>query len=68
MRILRSDEFDYEALARRVAERRRELAAEIERAEKKLANPGFRDKAPADVVAAEEEKLASYRRQHEALT
>jgi valyl-tRNA synthetase len=67
VRILASDEFDHEALARRFEERRRELDAEIERVEKKLANPGFRDKAPPDVVAAEREKLDGYRHEREAL-
>ena len=67
VRILASDEFDHAALARRIAERRRELEEEIARAEKKLANPGFRDKAPADVVEAEQAKLDAYRREREAL-
>ena len=37
------------------------LAAEIKRAESKLANPGFVDKAPANVVGEEKEKLAKYK-------
>jgi len=38
------------------------LEAEVSRAEKKLANPGFVERAAADVVAAEREKLDAYRR------
>ncbi|MGD1067731.1 MAG: hypothetical protein ABR975_13025, partial [Vulcanimicrobiaceae bacterium] len=38
------------------------LEAEVSRAEKKLANPGFVERAAADVVAAEREKLDGYRR------
>jgi valyl-tRNA synthetase len=41
------------------------LEAEIARAEKKLANPGFVERAAPDVVAAEREKLDSYRRDHD---
>ncbi|MGI6357435.1 MAG: valine--tRNA ligase [Bacillota bacterium] len=36
------------------------LRAEVERGQKKLANPGFVNKAPADVVAKEREKLADW--------
>jgi valyl-tRNA synthetase len=68
IRILPSDDFDHDALAARVDARRRELESEIARAEQKLANPGFRDKAPADVVAAEEQKLEAFRHEHEALS
>jgi valyl-tRNA synthetase len=48
------------------AERSR-LQAEIARAEQKLANDGFVEKAPAEVVEAEREKLARYRRELDAL-
>ena len=37
------------------------------RGEKKLANRGFVDKAPAEVVQEEREKLDSYRRELESL-
>ena len=44
------------------AERDR-LRLEIERAEGMLANERFVQKAPADIVAAEREKLERYRRE-----
>ena len=43
------------------------LRGEIERAEKMLANARFVERAPAEVVEAEREKLARYRRELEAL-
>jgi valyl-tRNA synthetase len=43
------------------------LRGEIERSERMLANDGFVAKAPAEVVEAEREKLARYRRQLDAL-
>jgi valyl-tRNA synthetase len=48
------------------AERER-LRKEIARAEKMLGNPGFTAKAPAEVVAAEREKLERYRRELDAI-
>jgi valyl-tRNA synthetase len=48
------------------AERSR-LQAEIARAEQKLGNDRFVEKAPAEVVEAEREKLARYRRELDAL-
>ncbi|MDX6512111.1 MAG: valyl-tRNA synthetase, partial [Gaiellaceae bacterium] len=48
------------------AERER-LRSEITRAERMLGNERFVAKAPADVVDAEREKLARYRRELEAL-
>ena len=48
-------------------QQRTRLEAEIARAEGKLANRGFVDKAPAQVVEAEREKLARLRRELEAL-
>jgi valyl-tRNA synthetase len=44
------------------------LRQEIARAEGMLANPNFVERAPSDVVEAEREKLARYRRELEALT
>ena len=38
------------------------LESEVERSEKKLANPGFIAKASPDIIAAEREKLEQYRR------
>jgi valyl-tRNA synthetase len=49
------------------AERER-LRKEIERAEKMLANERFVANAPADVVEAEREKLARYRRELDAIS
>jgi valyl-tRNA synthetase len=44
------------------------LRNEVARAERMLANPNFVERAPADVVEAEREKLARYRRELEALS
>ena len=44
------------------------LRKEIARAEGLLANAGFTERAPADVVEAEREKLARYRRELDALS
>jgi valyl-tRNA synthetase len=65
--ILASEEVDAEQVRRRIEERRRTLRGEVERAERKLANSGFVENAPADVVEAEREKLASYRSELEEL-
>ncbi|HEY5318534.1 MAG TPA: valine--tRNA ligase [Solirubrobacteraceae bacterium] len=56
--ILPTDELDAGAAEAKRAGRRKKLAAEIERAQAKLANDGFVAKAPPHVVAAEREKLA----------
>ncbi|MHB8656475.1 MAG: valine--tRNA ligase [Solirubrobacteraceae bacterium] len=52
---------------RKRAALRRRLEDEIERCERKLANRGFVDKAPAQVVQAEREKLERLRADVEAL-
>ncbi len=65
--ILPSDEVDLEAASRKRAAKRAELEAEIERAERKLANAGFVGKAPPAVVEAERAKLESLRAELEAL-
>jgi valyl-tRNA synthetase len=65
--ILPSDDVDLEGAERRLAAARAKLEAEIERAERKLANQGFVDKAPPDVVGAERDKLARLRAELEAL-
>jgi len=57
--LLASDAVDAEAEARRTAQRRETLDAEVARARSKLAKPGFVDKAPAPVVQAERDKLAA---------
>jgi valyl-tRNA synthetase len=59
--VLPSDAFDAEAAAQRIAARRAGLAAEIERAERKLANEKFVERAPAAVVDEERRKLEEYR-------
>ncbi|HEV3230177.1 MAG TPA: class I tRNA ligase family protein, partial [Solirubrobacteraceae bacterium] len=58
---------DLEAARNRREARRRSLESDIERAERKLANREFVEKAPAAVVEAERAKLASLRAQLEAL-
>jgi valyl-tRNA synthetase len=65
--MLPSDAVDLGAAARRIEERRAWLAAEIERAERKLANDGFVAKAPEAVVQAERDKLARLREERDAL-
>lgn len=64
--ILESGDVDLGAAERRLEERRGTLRSEIERAEKKLANPGFVAKAPPAVVEAERAKLERLRRELEA--
>jgi valyl-tRNA synthetase len=65
--ILTSDAVDAEEARRRIDERRETLRAEVNRAERKLANEGFVAKAPQDVVDAEREKLDGYRAELEEL-
>ncbi len=47
--------------ARRRTEQVRKLRQEVERSEGKLANPGFVEKAPAELVQQERDKLERYR-------
>jgi len=65
--ILPSEDVDLEGAERRLAAQRAKLEAEIERAERKLANAGFVDKAPAEVVQAERDKLARLREELDTL-
>jgi valyl-tRNA synthetase len=65
--LLASEHVDLEAAERKRAARRAKLEAEIERAERKLANQGFVAKAPPQVVQAEREKLERVRAELEAL-
>jgi len=65
--VLASDAVDLDAAARRIEERRGWLDAEIARAERKLVNAGFVEKAPAAVVQAERDKLARLRAERDAL-
>ena len=66
--ILASEDVDAEQVRHRIAERRDTLQSEVARAEGKLANARFVDKAPADVVEAERAKLARYQAELEELS
>jgi valyl-tRNA synthetase len=61
VQVLPSDAFDAAEVRARIEKRREQLRAEIERAERKLANEGFVAKAPAAVVEEERRKLEEYR-------
>jgi valyl-tRNA synthetase len=65
--VLASEHVDLEAAERKRAAQRTKLEAEIERAERKLANDGFVAKAPPDVVQAERNKLARLKAELETL-
>jgi valyl-tRNA synthetase len=65
--VLPSDDLDLGAEQRRLEARREQLASEIDRAERKLANEGFVAKAPAAVVEAERTKLLRLRSELEGL-
>jgi valyl-tRNA synthetase len=65
--LLASEHVDLEAAERKRAAQRATLQAEVERAERKLANQGFVSKAPPHVVQAEREKLERARAELEAL-
>jgi len=65
--LLASEEIDSDQVRRRIDERRGVLRSEVERAQRKLANDGFTDKAPAEVVEEERAKLAAYRAELEEL-
>ena len=68
VKILASGEIDAEAVAARLAARREELRSEVARAEGKLGNQKFIDRAPADVVEEERRKLERYRAELEELS
>jgi valyl-tRNA synthetase len=61
VQVLPSDAFDPAEAEKRIAARREQLRAEIERAEHKLANEKFVERAPAEVVEEERRKLEEYR-------
>jgi valyl-tRNA synthetase len=65
--ILPSADVDPLAAVAKRDTKRKELTAEIKRAESKLANQGFTDKAPAAVVASERAKLVDLKAELEAL-
>jgi len=58
---------DMEGERQRLSAQLREAEAEVERIQAKLANEGFRSKAPREVVAKEEERLAAARARVEGL-
>ncbi|MFP4614975.1 MAG: valine--tRNA ligase [Thiohalorhabdus sp.] len=51
---------DVEAEIQRLDKELEKVGGDLERSRKKLDNPSFKDKAPADVVAKEQEKLAEF--------
>ncbi|HEY2162207.1 MAG TPA: class I tRNA ligase family protein, partial [Solirubrobacteraceae bacterium] len=65
--LLASPDLDLGAAERKRAAQRATLDREIDQSERKLANHGFVEKAPREVVAAEREKLERLRRELEAL-
>ena len=65
--IFPTAEVDTGAAERKRASQRATLEQEIERSEGKLGNRGFVEKAPADVVGAERDKLERLRAELEAL-
>jgi valyl-tRNA synthetase len=65
--ILPGGDLDLGATERRREAQRAKLESEIERAERKLANPGFVAKAPPVVVQAERDKLERLRAELKAL-
>ncbi|HEX8083795.1 MAG TPA: valine--tRNA ligase [Solirubrobacteraceae bacterium] len=65
--VFATEGLDLGAAARKLAAERERLEKEIARAEGKLSNPGFVEKAPEPVVAAERAKLERLRAELEAL-
>jgi valyl-tRNA synthetase len=65
--IFATEGLDLDAAARKKVAKRVELEAEIKRAEGKLSNSGFVDKAPPAVVEAERTKLADLKAELESL-
>jgi len=68
VKILAGAEIDAEAVAGRLEARREELRAEVKRAEGKLGNEKFVDRAPSEVVEEERQKLERYRAELEELS
>ena len=52
---------DVESERKRLEKELENVTAEIERASRKLENPGFTDKAPPRIVAEERKKLEAYK-------
>jgi valyl-tRNA synthetase len=65
--VLATEGLDLEAASRRTDAERARIEAEIARAAAKLANEGFVDKAPPDVVQAERDKLERLQAELESL-
>lgn len=65
--VLSAEGLDLDAAERRRGAARERLRQDIERVQRKLANAGFVEKAPAEVVAAEREKLQTLTAELEAL-
>jgi len=61
VQLLPTEAFDLEAASARIAERKQKLTDEIQRLEQKLANDRFVERAPAEVVQGERDKLATYK-------
>jgi valyl-tRNA synthetase len=61
--LLPTDAIDLEEARTRISAHVARLHGEIERAQKKLSNAGFVDKAPEDVVRQERDKLAGFERE-----
>jgi valyl-tRNA synthetase len=68
VKVLASAEIDAGAIAARLEARREELRSEVARAEGKLGNEKFVDRAPAEVVEEERGKLERYRAELEELS
>jgi valyl-tRNA synthetase len=67
VQVLATDELDPEAIRERIEARRTELRWEVQRAQRNLANQGFVEGAPPEVVEEEREKLARYQAELEEL-
>ena len=68
VKILASAEIDAAAIEARLEARREELRSEVKRAEGKLGNERFVERAPAEVVEEERQKLERYRAELEELS
>jgi valyl-tRNA synthetase len=67
LQVFATESIDPEEAERRRRAKREEIAGEIKRAEGKLANSQFIEKAPPQVVQAERDKLQRFRRELEEL-
>jgi valyl-tRNA synthetase len=65
--LLPSAELDLEGAERKRAARRAQLEAEIGKLEQRLANPGFVDKAPPEVVQKVRDELEQLKQERDAL-